>query len=239
MLARRYMHEYGGRARAPGRGRDGRARPRQPQPRCVDVRQADDDGRLHGAPAGISEPLCLFDNCLETDGALAAVLVSAERARDCPHPPALVHAFAQGLHRQHESMVNYYCDDPLDGPGLGVRGEAVGPVRHRTRRHRRGADLRRVHPARPAVPRGLRVLQDAARRRTSSPTGTCAGTGVACRSTRRAAGCRRRTSTGSTSSPKASASFAGPRPARSPARRTCLVTSGEGVPTSALVLRAA
>jgi acetyl-CoA acetyltransferase len=64
----------------------------------------------------ISEPLCLFDNCLETDGALAAVLVSSERAKDCPHPPALVHAFGQGLHRQHEVMVNYYCDDPLTGP---------------------------------------------------------------------------------------------------------------------------
>jgi acetyl-CoA acetyltransferase len=64
----------------------------------------------------ISEPLCLFDNCLETDGALAAVVVSAERAQDCAHPPAVVHAFGQGLHRQHESMVNYYCDDPLTGP---------------------------------------------------------------------------------------------------------------------------
>jgi acetyl-CoA acetyltransferase len=64
----------------------------------------------------ISEPLCLFDNCLETDGALACVLVSADRARDCPHPPAWVHAFAQGLPAQHQTMVNYWCDDPLTGP---------------------------------------------------------------------------------------------------------------------------
>ena len=64
----------------------------------------------------ISEPLCLFDNCLETDGALACVLVSRERARDCRQPPALVHAFAQGLPRQSHTMVNYWCEDPLRGP---------------------------------------------------------------------------------------------------------------------------
>jgi acetyl-CoA acetyltransferase len=64
----------------------------------------------------ISQPLCLFDNCLETDGALAVVLVSAERARDCPQPPAYIHAFAQGLPPQHQTMTNYFTDDPLRGP---------------------------------------------------------------------------------------------------------------------------
>jgi acetyl-CoA acetyltransferase len=64
----------------------------------------------------ISEPLCLFDNCLETDGALACVVVSAERARDLRHDPVYIHAFAQGLPRQHETMTNYYCEDPLRGP---------------------------------------------------------------------------------------------------------------------------
>ena len=45
----------------------------------------------------VSEPLCLFDNCLETDGALACVIVSAERARDARHRPVYVHAFGQGM----------------------------------------------------------------------------------------------------------------------------------------------
>lgn len=64
----------------------------------------------------ISEPLCLFDNCLETDGALACVLVAADRARDAKQPPAWVHAFAQGLPRQSHTMVNYWSEDPLRGP---------------------------------------------------------------------------------------------------------------------------
>jgi acetyl-CoA acetyltransferase len=81
----------------------------------------------------ISEPLCLFDNCLESDGALACVLVGADRARDARHPPAFVHAFAQGLPAQMHAMVNYWCDDPLRGPAWTCaeqlyRGSEIGPA---------------------------------------------------------------------------------------------------------------
>ena len=64
----------------------------------------------------ISEPLCLFDNCLETDGALAVVVTSAERARDLASTPAYLHAFAQGIPPQHQTMTNFFTDDPLRGP---------------------------------------------------------------------------------------------------------------------------
>jgi len=64
----------------------------------------------------ISEPLCLYDNCLETDGALAVVLVSADRAKDLRQRPVYIHAGAQGIPRQHQMMSNYHNDDPLLGP---------------------------------------------------------------------------------------------------------------------------
>jgi acetyl-CoA acetyltransferase len=46
----------------------------------------------------ISDPLCLYDFCLECDGAVAVVTTSAQRARDLRHPPVLVTASANGGH---------------------------------------------------------------------------------------------------------------------------------------------
>jgi len=45
----------------------------------------------------ISRPLGLFDFCLETDGAVAAIVTSAEYARDLPQHPVLIRAIAGGM----------------------------------------------------------------------------------------------------------------------------------------------
>ena len=115
MLARRYMHEFGATREHLANVAIAVRRMANNNPRALmHERVLTRDEYM--AARWISEPLCLFDNCLETDGALACVVVAAERARDCRHPPALVHAFAQGLPRQHQTMLNYWCEDPLRGP---------------------------------------------------------------------------------------------------------------------------
>ncbi|MEU5835364.1 lipid-transfer protein [Streptomyces diacarni] len=115
MLARRYMHEYGA-------TRDHlfnvalACRNRANQNPAAMMYERPLTREMYMTARWISEPLCLFDNCLETDGALACVLVSADRARDCRRRPVYVHAAAQGLPAQHHGMVNYWNDDPLRGP---------------------------------------------------------------------------------------------------------------------------
>ena len=44
----------------------------------------------------ISDPLCLYDYTMENDGAVAAIVTSAERARDLRHPPVYVMGSAHG-----------------------------------------------------------------------------------------------------------------------------------------------
>lgn len=48
----------------------------------------------------ISSPHCLYDFCLETDGAVAVIVTSSERARDLQRKPVYVHASAQGGARE-------------------------------------------------------------------------------------------------------------------------------------------
>lgn len=44
----------------------------------------------------IADPLCLFDFCLESDGAVAIITTSTDRARDLAQPPVLIHSAAFG-----------------------------------------------------------------------------------------------------------------------------------------------
>jgi acetyl-CoA acetyltransferase len=80
-LTRRYMHEYGA-------TRDHLAnvalalRKHANRNPYATMYERTLDREQYMASRWISEPLCLFDNCLESDGALAVVVTSAERALD-------------------------------------------------------------------------------------------------------------------------------------------------------------
>jgi acetyl-CoA acetyltransferase len=116
MLARRHMHEYGSTSEQLGAvavafrkhaARNPHAQMREP------ITLAD-----HQASRMISDPLRKLDCCLETDGALAVVLTSLERARDLRRRPAVVLAAAQGSGPEHVVMANYHQKRFLDTPSL-------------------------------------------------------------------------------------------------------------------------
>jgi acetyl-CoA acetyltransferase len=95
LLARRHMLQY-------GTSYDALARI---SVTCRDRANANPAAQMHDRPLSledchnarvIADPLRLFDFCLETDGACAVVVTSAERAADCAQPPALVRSVAQG-----------------------------------------------------------------------------------------------------------------------------------------------
>jgi acetyl-CoA acetyltransferase len=115
MLTRRYIHEYGAtRDHLCNVAMAFRSHAnRNPYALMYDKPMTRED---YFASRMISEPLCLFDNCLETDGALAVVVTGADRAKDSAQPTVLVHGYAQGLNAQHQTMTNFHRDDPLRGP---------------------------------------------------------------------------------------------------------------------------
>jgi acetyl-CoA acetyltransferase len=65
----------------------------------------------------ISDPLSLYDCCLETDLTQAVVLVSAERAKDCRQRPVYVHGFGQGANRDSSMLAACFGPDPLHTQG--------------------------------------------------------------------------------------------------------------------------
>jgi acetyl-CoA acetyltransferase len=93
--ARRHMHEYGTRSEHFGQVAVACRKHANRNPNAVmharPMTLAD-----HQASPLIADPLRLFDCSLETDGAAAVVITSAERARDLRRPPVLVSGVAEG-----------------------------------------------------------------------------------------------------------------------------------------------
>ena len=61
----------------------------------------------HQSSRWISEPLRLLDCCLDTDGACAAIIVSTEKAKRLKTTPAYIAAAAQGTGSHSEMMTSY------------------------------------------------------------------------------------------------------------------------------------
>jgi acetyl-CoA acetyltransferase len=74
----------------------------------------------------IVEPvLRLLDCCQESDGGVALVVTSVERARDLRQPPAVVAAAVQGAAYDGEVMTSYYRDDITGLPEMGVAADKL------------------------------------------------------------------------------------------------------------------
>jgi acetyl-CoA acetyltransferase len=117
LVTRRYMHDYGATSEQFARVSVTQRQNATRNPRAFfrDPITVDDvlSSRM------IADPLHLLDCSLETDGACAIVVTSAERARDLRQAPVLISGVSQGMGPRHYMMNGLlYRDDPLDLPSI-------------------------------------------------------------------------------------------------------------------------
>ena len=124
MFARRYMHEYGATSEDFGRVAvaDRRHAATNPKAWFYERPISLED---HQESRWIVEPLHLLDCCQESDGAVALVITSAERARDLRQPPAVIRACAQGSSFDQHMMTSYYRDDISGLDEMGLVGDQL------------------------------------------------------------------------------------------------------------------
>jgi acetyl-CoA acetyltransferase len=124
MSARRYMHRYGATSEDFGRVSVADRRHAATNPNAW-FYQRPITLAEHQASRPIVEPLRLLDCCQESDGAVAIVVTSAERARDLPRPPAVIVAAAQGSGPGQYTMNSFYDRDIAALPEMGVTGRQL------------------------------------------------------------------------------------------------------------------
>jgi acetyl-CoA acetyltransferase len=119
MFASRYMYEYGATSEDFGRVAVADRKHAATNPKAW-FYEKPITLEEHQQSRWIVEPLHLLDCCQESDGAQALVVTSLERARDLPHPPALVNAAAQGAGNEQDMMTSYYRDTITGLPEMGL-----------------------------------------------------------------------------------------------------------------------
>ena len=124
MVARRYMHTYGATSEDFGAVAVADRRHAATNPHAWFYREPITLA-AHQASRWIAEPLRLLDCCQESDGAVAVVVTTLERARDLIERPAVISAAAQGSGPGQYVMTSYYRDDLTGLPEMGVTGRQL------------------------------------------------------------------------------------------------------------------
>jgi acetyl-CoA acetyltransferase len=124
MVARRYLHTYGATSEDFGGVAVADRRHAATNPRAWFYQEPITLAE-HQASRWIAEPLRLLDCCQESDGAVAVVVTTLERARDLSERPAVISAAAQGCGPQQYVMTSYYRDDLTGLPEMGVTGRQL------------------------------------------------------------------------------------------------------------------